>query len=130
MCAFLPGVGESVSGDQHAAAAASFPSSDLRPAAAGPGRPRLGSDGRRSAGWRFCLRYREETDGHRARVRWRESLGVAVLPQQVKVLRVERAHRLPFPSAAFDGAYLVTVLGEIPDPAAAVHELRRVLKPA
>jgi SAM-dependent methyltransferase len=36
---------------------------------------------------------------------------------------------LPFPSATFDAAYLVTVLGEIPDPAAAVRELRRVLKP-
>lgn len=40
------------------------------------------------------------------------------------------ARQLPFPSATFDAAYLVTVLGEIPDPAAAVRELRRVLKPA
>jgi ubiquinone/menaquinone biosynthesis C-methylase UbiE len=40
------------------------------------------------------------------------------------------ARRLPFPDATFDAAYLVTVLGEIPDPAAAVRELRRVLKPA
>jgi len=40
------------------------------------------------------------------------------------------ARQLPFPSATFDAAYLVTALGEIPDPAAAVHELRRVLKPA
>lgn len=39
------------------------------------------------------------------------------------------ARRLPFPDATFDAAYLVTVLGEIPDPAAAVRELRRVLKP-
>lgn len=39
------------------------------------------------------------------------------------------ARSLPFPSATFDAAYLVTVLGEIPDPAAAVLELRRVLKP-
>jgi ubiquinone/menaquinone biosynthesis C-methylase UbiE len=39
------------------------------------------------------------------------------------------ARRLPFPGATFDAAYLVTVLGEIPDPAAAVQELRRVLKP-
>jgi len=32
-------------------------------------------------------------------------------------------------AATFDAAYLVTVLGEIPDPAAAVRELGRVLKP-
>lgn len=45
------------------------------------------------------------------------------------------AHRadaaaLPFADAAFDSAYLVTVLGEIPGPLAALMELRRVLKPA
>lgn len=39
------------------------------------------------------------------------------------------AAKLPFPDASFDAAYLVTVLGEIPDPAAAVSELGRVLKP-
>ena len=39
------------------------------------------------------------------------------------------ARQLPFPGDTFDAAYLVTVLGEIPDPAAAVRELRRVLKP-
>ncbi|HYZ57371.1 MAG TPA: methyltransferase domain-containing protein [Streptosporangiaceae bacterium] len=39
------------------------------------------------------------------------------------------ASKLPFPDASFDAAYLVTVLGEIPDPAAAVSELGRVLKP-
>ncbi|HEY1666060.1 MAG TPA: methyltransferase domain-containing protein [Trebonia sp.] len=39
------------------------------------------------------------------------------------------ARQLPFPAATFDAAYLVTVLGEIPEPAAAVRELRRVLKP-
>ena len=39
------------------------------------------------------------------------------------------AGHLPFSGATFDAAYLVTVLGEIPDPAAAVRELRRVLKP-
>ena len=39
------------------------------------------------------------------------------------------ARQLPFQGATFDAAYLVTVLGEIPDPAAAVRELRRVLKP-
>ncbi|HXT89882.1 MAG TPA: class I SAM-dependent methyltransferase [Trebonia sp.] len=39
------------------------------------------------------------------------------------------ACQLPFPGATFDAAYLVTVLGEIPDPVAALRELRRVLKP-
>jgi ubiquinone/menaquinone biosynthesis C-methylase UbiE len=36
---------------------------------------------------------------------------------------------LPFPDRSFDAAYLVSVLGEIPDPTAALAELRRVLKP-
>jgi ubiquinone/menaquinone biosynthesis C-methylase UbiE len=40
------------------------------------------------------------------------------------------ARDLPFPDANFDAAYLVTVLGEIPEPGAAVRELRRVLKPS
>jgi ubiquinone/menaquinone biosynthesis C-methylase UbiE len=40
------------------------------------------------------------------------------------------ARDLPFDDASFDAAYLVTVLGEIPDPAAALHEIRRVLKPS
>ena len=40
------------------------------------------------------------------------------------------ARRLPYDEDAFDGAYLVTVLGEIPDQEAALRELRRVLKPA
>ena len=39
------------------------------------------------------------------------------------------ADALPFPRAQFDAAYLVTVLGEIPRPLAALTELRRVLKP-
>ena len=39
------------------------------------------------------------------------------------------ARELPYPDASFDAAYLVTVLGEIPDPEAALRELRRVLKP-
>jgi SAM-dependent methyltransferase len=39
------------------------------------------------------------------------------------------AQRLPYLDAVFDGAYLVGVLGEIPDPGAALRELRRVLKP-
>jgi SAM-dependent methyltransferase len=39
------------------------------------------------------------------------------------------AQRLPYPDASFDAAYLTSVLGEIPDQAAALRELRRVLKP-
>jgi ubiquinone/menaquinone biosynthesis C-methylase UbiE len=39
------------------------------------------------------------------------------------------AEALPFPDGCFDAAYLVTVLGEIPRPAGALAELRRVLKP-
>jgi ubiquinone/menaquinone biosynthesis C-methylase UbiE len=33
------------------------------------------------------------------------------------------------PDGTFDAAYLVGVLGEIPDPSAALRELRRVLHP-
>jgi ubiquinone/menaquinone biosynthesis C-methylase UbiE len=39
------------------------------------------------------------------------------------------ARELPYPDDAFDGAYLVTVLGEIPDQQQAVRELARVVKP-
>jgi ubiquinone/menaquinone biosynthesis C-methylase UbiE len=39
------------------------------------------------------------------------------------------ARSLPYPDASFDVAYLVAVLGEIPDQAAALRELRRVLRP-
>ena len=39
------------------------------------------------------------------------------------------AGRLPYPDVSFDAAYLVSVLGEIPDPRGALRELRRVLKP-
>jgi ubiquinone/menaquinone biosynthesis C-methylase UbiE len=39
------------------------------------------------------------------------------------------AHELPFEDGTFDAAYLVTALGEIPDPAATLNQLRRVLKP-
>jgi protein-L-isoaspartate O-methyltransferase len=39
------------------------------------------------------------------------------------------ARRLPYPEGRFDAAYLVAVLGEIPDQAAALRELARVLAP-
>jgi protein-L-isoaspartate O-methyltransferase len=39
------------------------------------------------------------------------------------------ARRLPYADAAFDGVYLVAVLGEVPDQDAALRELARVLKP-
>lgn len=39
------------------------------------------------------------------------------------------AGSLPFPDGTFDGAYMVGVLGEIPDGQAALRELNRVLKP-
>jgi SAM-dependent methyltransferase len=39
------------------------------------------------------------------------------------------ATRLPFRAASFDAAFLVAVLGEVPDPPAAVRELARVLRP-
>jgi ubiquinone/menaquinone biosynthesis C-methylase UbiE len=39
------------------------------------------------------------------------------------------ARELPFEDDSFDGAYLVTVLGEIPDQDAALRELRRVVRP-
>jgi ubiquinone/menaquinone biosynthesis C-methylase UbiE len=39
------------------------------------------------------------------------------------------AQALPYDDATFDAAYLVTVLGEIPDQSRALAELKRVLKP-
>jgi ubiquinone/menaquinone biosynthesis C-methylase UbiE len=39
------------------------------------------------------------------------------------------ARRLPYADARFDAAYLVAVLGEIPDQEAALRELRRVVRP-
>jgi SAM-dependent methyltransferase len=39
------------------------------------------------------------------------------------------AERLPYSDTTFDAAYLIGVLGEIPDKAAALRELRRVLRP-
>ena len=37
--------------------------------------------------------------------------------------------QLPYPDEQFDAAYLVTVIGEIPDPDIALRELRRVVRP-
>ncbi len=37
--------------------------------------------------------------------------------------------RLPFRDATFDSAYMVAVLGEVPDRLAALREVRRVLRP-
>jgi SAM-dependent methyltransferase len=39
------------------------------------------------------------------------------------------ARRLPYLDRSFDGAYLISVLGEVPDEQAALRELHRVLKP-
>jgi ubiquinone/menaquinone biosynthesis C-methylase UbiE len=39
------------------------------------------------------------------------------------------ARRLPYEDATFDAAYLVAVLGEVPDQDAALRELHRVLRP-
>lgn len=43
--------------------------------------------------------------------------------------RLGDARALPYDDATFDAAYLVTVLGEVPDQDAALRELRRVLRP-
>jgi SAM-dependent methyltransferase len=39
------------------------------------------------------------------------------------------ARKIPYPDHTFDAAYLIGVLGEVPDVRAALRELRRVLKP-
>lgn len=39
------------------------------------------------------------------------------------------AQRLPYQDETFDAVYLMSVLGEVPDAAAALHEVWRVLKP-
>ncbi|MDH6113712.1 SAM-dependent methyltransferase [Kitasatospora sp. MAP12-15] len=39
------------------------------------------------------------------------------------------AHQLPFEDGSFDAVYLVTALGEIPEPQVTLAQLRRVLKP-
>lgn len=49
----------------------------------------------------------------------------------VRNIRATRgdAQRLPYPDDSFDAAYLISVLGEVPDEAVALRELHRVLKP-
>jgi ubiquinone/menaquinone biosynthesis C-methylase UbiE len=42
---------------------------------------------------------------------------------------VASAHNLPLPAASIDRAFLIGVLGEIPDPNRALAELHRVLAP-
>lgn len=39
------------------------------------------------------------------------------------------AAALPYPDDSFDGAFIVTALGEMPDQEAVLHELRRVVRP-
>jgi ubiquinone/menaquinone biosynthesis C-methylase UbiE len=43
---------------------------------------------------------------------------------------VADARSMPYADDTFDAAYLITVLGEIPDQGAALRELRRVVKPS
>lgn len=43
--------------------------------------------------------------------------------------RVANVYALPFDDASFDAAYLITVIGEIPEPVRAMREFHRVLKP-
>ncbi len=47
----------------------------------------------------------------------------------IKLTRAD-ARDLPFPDATFDAVYMVTALGEIPEPGAALREAVRVLAPA
>jgi ubiquinone/menaquinone biosynthesis C-methylase UbiE len=71
-------------------------------------------------------------------------LDIVDVQQEMLDLTIRRAHEaglrdvawecadartLPYDDAVFDGAFLVTVLGEIPDQAAALSELRRVVRP-
>jgi len=57
----------------------------------------------------------------------RSRLSPETLPN-VRLLAAD-ATRSPFRDGAFDAAFLVAVLGEVPDPARAIAELRRVLRP-
>jgi ubiquinone/menaquinone biosynthesis C-methylase UbiE len=54
--------------------------------------------------------------------------------QEVAIQNVEPtaadAQALPFPDETFDAAYMVTTLGEVPNPDQALREVVRVLRPA
>jgi ubiquinone/menaquinone biosynthesis C-methylase UbiE len=39
------------------------------------------------------------------------------------------AQKLPYPASTFDAAYMISTLGEIPNSATVLSELRRVMKP-
>jgi SAM-dependent methyltransferase len=61
---------------------------------------------------------------------------VGMLGQRLEEHRIANAHplvgdalNLPLADSSLDGAFLVAVLGEVPDRPAALAELRRVLKP-
>ena len=60
-----------------------------------------------------------------------ERLRSHLRPDAAPVVRVVAADamRLPFADASFDRAFLVSMLGEVPDPARAVAELQRVVRP-
>lgn len=51
------------------------------------------------------------------------NVGKVIVPAQAD------ARELPFGNGDFDAVYLVTALGEIPDPLAVLCQIRRVLKP-
>lgn len=44
--------------------------------------------------------------------------------------RLADVYALPFDDGALDAAYMITVIGEIPEPERAMREIRRVLKPS
>jgi SAM-dependent methyltransferase len=74
------------------------------------------------AGRLDILDVQQEMLDHTMRAASRRGLG------NLHPLRAD-ATALPYDDASFDAAYLITVLGEIPDQQAALRELRRVLAP-
>jgi len=44
--------------------------------------------------------------------------------------KIANVHNLPFEDAVFDAIYMITVIGEIPEPDRAFREFNRVLKPS